>query len=128
MAASGVQQWIGYITSIPEDLKQQLLDRIETEDIQQARRGDPAAVLAAVADTGVLKRLFPRLCAVRKEMLDAPNERHELAFAVQRQIVALLRELPTRCDTRRCPASAQSGDRPGRTRRAYVSCFRIRLS
>lgn len=88
------EQWIGFITSIPEELKQQLLDRIEGEDIQQARRGDPAAVLAAVADAGVLKKLFPRLCAVRKEMLDAPNERHELAFAVQRQIVALLRELP----------------------------------
>ena len=39
------EHWIGFVTSVPEDLKQQLLDRIEEEDIQQARRGDPAALL-----------------------------------------------------------------------------------
>lgn len=44
------EYWIGYITTIPHELKQQLLDRIEGEDIQQARRGDPAALLAVVAD------------------------------------------------------------------------------
>lgn len=88
------KQWIGFVTSIPEELKQQLLDRIEREDVQQTRRGDPAAVLAAVADTEMVQRLFCRLCAVRKEMLDAPDQRHELAFAVQRQIESQLRELP----------------------------------
>jgi hypothetical protein len=87
------EQWIAFITSIPEELKQQLLDRIEGEDLHQARRGDPAAVLAAVADTGMAQRLFRRLCAVRKEMLDEPDQRHELAYAVQRQIVSLLRGL-----------------------------------
>jgi hypothetical protein len=88
------KQWIGFVRSIPEELKQQLLDRIEGEDVQQARRGDPAAVLAVVADPGMVQRLFRRLCAVRKEMLDAPDQRHELAFAVQRQTVSLLWELP----------------------------------
>jgi hypothetical protein len=87
------EQWIGFVTSIPEELKQQLLDRIEGEDIQQARHGDPAAVLAAVADIPMAQRLFGRLCAVRKELLEDPDRRHELAYAVQRQIVSLLRGL-----------------------------------
>src|SRR5260370_1044732 len=61
---------------------------------RNAKRGDPAAVLAAVADPGTVQRLFRRLYGVREEMLDAPNQRHDSAYAVQRQIVSLLRALP----------------------------------
>ena len=55
------EQWIGFVTSIPDELKQHLLDRIEGEDIQQARRGSPAAVLAVVADGDGAKALSPSL-------------------------------------------------------------------
>lgn len=88
------EYWIGFVTSIPEELKQQLLGRIEGEDIQQVRRGDPAALLAVVADGGMTQRLFRRLCGARKEILDAPDQRHELDYAVQRQIESFLRGLP----------------------------------
>ena len=55
------ERWIGFVTSISDEMKQQLLDRIEGEDIQQARRGDPAALLGVVADSGMVQRLFRRL-------------------------------------------------------------------
>jgi hypothetical protein len=88
------EQSAGYITTIPEELRQQLVARMEGENIEQVRRGNPAGVLTAVADAAMAQRLFRRLCAVRKEMLDAPKQRHELAFAIQRQIVSFLRGLP----------------------------------
>ncbi len=88
------EYWICFVTSVPEDLKQKLLDRMESEDIQQARRGHPAALLAVVADGDMAQRLFRRFCAARKEILDAPDQRHELAYAVQWQIESFVRRLP----------------------------------
>ena len=86
------ERWIGFVTSIPDEMKQQLLDRIEGEDIQQARRGDPAALLGMVADSSMVQRLFRRYCDARKEILNAQDQRHELAYAVQRQIGSFLRD------------------------------------
>ena len=87
------EYWIAFVKSIPEELKQQLLYRIEGEDIQQAERGATTALLAVVADGGMVQRLFRRYRAARKEILDAPDQRHELAYAVQRQIGSFLRDL-----------------------------------
>ena len=82
------------ITSVPEELKQSLMRRLENEDFKHAPFGNIITVLSAVADVSMAERIFLKLCELRRIFRNAPDERHELEWAVARQLETLLRAFP----------------------------------
>jgi hypothetical protein len=86
--------WIAYVTSIPQEMRENLLKWLETEDLQHARRGGGMSVLAAVPDSATVQRVFAKLCELRQIITSEPERRHELESAVERQLEDLFRLFP----------------------------------
>ena len=82
------------ITFVPEELKQSLISRLENENFKHAPFSNIVSVLAAVADVSMAERIFVKLCELRRTIRNTPDERHELEWAVTRQLETLLRAFP----------------------------------
>jgi hypothetical protein len=82
------------ITTVPQELKEGLLRRLEGEDFKHAPTGNIISVLAAAADIAMAERAFLKLCELRRAITRAPDERHEFEWAIERQVEALLRAMP----------------------------------
>lgn len=83
--------WIGYVTSIPLEMRENLLRRLEAEDIQHSRLGGGMSVLAATFDSKTVQRVFAKLCELQQILASQPDQRHELEWAVARQLEDLFR-------------------------------------
>ncbi len=88
------ENWITLVSSVPEKLKQHLLQSIENEDFTHARHSGLISVLAAVSDASMVERMFARLCTLRGIIAGAPDVKHDLEWAVERQLEELFRSLP----------------------------------
>jgi hypothetical protein len=88
------ENWIALVSGVTAELKERLLGSIENEDFKHARFGGSISVLAAMSDQSMVERVFARLCAVREVMNGAPDVKHELEWAVERQLEELFRSLP----------------------------------
>jgi hypothetical protein len=88
------ENWVALITRVPEDLKERLLHRIESEDFKYAGLGGTISVLVAGSDAALAERVFLKLCALQRIITGTPAERHEFERAIERQLEALLRALP----------------------------------
>jgi hypothetical protein len=88
--------WISYVTSIPPEMREGLLKRLETEDLQHARRGNGISILAAVPDSAMVQSVFAKLCELRQKITSDPDRRHELEWAVEHQLEDLFRLLPAK--------------------------------
>lgn len=88
------ESWHSMITAVPEGLEQELLDRLETEDLKHTHLDNIIAVLAAGADVSMVERTSAKLCDLRRTIADAPDQRHEFEWAIERQLETLLRALP----------------------------------
>ncbi len=86
--------WMKLITTVPADLKEALIRRLETEDFQHTPHGNIVGVLTVAADAALAQRVFLKLCELRGIIRNAPDERHEFEWAVERQLEDLLRALP----------------------------------
>lgn len=86
--------WMKLITTVSADLREALVRRLETEDFQHAPHGNIIRVLAVAADAALAQRVFLKLCELRGIIRNAPDERHEFEWAVERQLEDLLRALP----------------------------------
>lgn len=86
--------WEKMITAVPEKLSEDLLRRIETEDFKHAPFGNIISVLTAAADVPMAERVFSKLCELRRTISDAPDQRHEFEWAVERQLETLMRAFP----------------------------------
>jgi hypothetical protein len=83
------------ITSVPDDIKKRLIERLEGEDFKHSPPRNIIDVLVVGADTALAQRVFLKLCEIRRIITAAPRERHDFEFAVERQLEALLRAIPT---------------------------------
>jgi hypothetical protein len=90
------EHWITYVTSISPEMRESLLKRLETEDLQHARSGNGISILAAVSDNAMVQRVFGKLCELRRKITSEPEQRHELEWAVERQLEDLFRLLPSK--------------------------------
>lgn len=88
------EAWIALVSTVPEELKERLLQSIENEDFKHARYSGLISVLAAVSDASMVERVFGRLCALRGVIAGAPDVKHESEWAVERQLEELFRSLP----------------------------------
>jgi hypothetical protein len=86
--------WISLVTTIPDELKERLLHRLETEDIQHSRQSSGKSVLAACCDAAMVQRVFRKICDLERIMLSAPDQRHELEYTIKRQLEELFRLFP----------------------------------
>jgi|GEM_PF-830088 len=87
------ERWITFVTVIPNDLKEQLLEKISREELQYNQHSEIIAVLAATGDAALASSVFAKLCAVRRKIADAPGVRNETERAIARQMEDLLRAL-----------------------------------
>jgi hypothetical protein len=88
--------WTPYVTSIPPQMRESLLKRLETEDLQHARRGNEISILAAVPEAAMVQRVFGKLCELRQKITSDPDSKHELEWAVEHQLEDLFRLLPAK--------------------------------
>ncbi len=88
------EPWGKQVSTVPEKLKEDLLHRLDNENFNNAPVGNIVAVLTAAADVPMARRVFARLCELRSIIANAPEERHEFEWAIERQLETLLRALP----------------------------------
>jgi hypothetical protein len=88
------ESWEKMIIAIPAGLKNDLLHRLESEDFKHAHIGNILSVLTASADASMVARVFAKLCDLRRIINNAPDQQHEFEWAVERQLEALLRDMP----------------------------------
>lgn len=86
--------WITFVSSAPPDLTKRWIERFETEDLQFARYGGAMTILAATADGALVERAFARLRSVWDVIVADLDSRHDLEWAIERQLEALLRAFP----------------------------------
>lgn len=81
------------LTSIPEAIEETLLLRLEGEDVAHPRHSEIIAVLGARPDASLAARVFSRLCALRRTLVENPNQRQAPTRAIDR-LKDLFRALP----------------------------------
>jgi hypothetical protein len=88
------KSWSKFIIVLPAPLKEALLARLENENFQHQPFGNLIDVLVTDADIAMVERAFLRLGDVRAKITSRPDERHDLEWAVERQLGELLRTVP----------------------------------
>lgn len=83
-------RWISFISNIPQVLKQELIKRIENEELQYNDNTAIASILVATADIKLVEHVFARLCSLRVESLHSPAKVSEIF----RQLEDLFRTFP----------------------------------
>ena len=90
----GHEYWLPYATAIPDDLVEKNLQRLKTEDLNNARFEGMIAVIAARADAKLAACVFAELRRLWRKVDASPGQRHEFEWQVIRQLQAVFRSLP----------------------------------
>ena len=88
------ENWMGLVTSVPDDLKQRLLHRIGSEDFKHRDLSGIIAVLVASADLSLVDSVFSKLCELHQTICAVPNQQNNLEWVIERHLKKLLRALP----------------------------------
>src|SRR6266850_642451 len=88
------EHWISFVSTVPPELVETCLRRLESEDLQNARFGGLIAVIAVGADANLAARVFSNLRRSRQTITAAPDQRHELEWRIERQLETLFRDIP----------------------------------
>jgi hypothetical protein len=88
------EHWVSFVSTVPPELMETCLRRLESEDLQNTRFGGLIAVIAVGADAKLAARVFSNLCRLRQTITAAPDERHELEWQIERQLETLFRDIP----------------------------------
>lgn len=87
------ESWIGFVTSIPETLKDELLNKLCSENLDHRDR-QIIAVLSAVADVTLAKEVFSPLCTMRRKIDPCAPTMDQMQIAIFRQLKDLFRWIP----------------------------------
>jgi nucleoside phosphorylase len=87
------ETWKSQVTSIPEDLKEKLLEEIDAEDAQQFSISGIASLLPSIGDAALAEKIFSRLCAVQRCISDTLDPQNEAKRKIARQLEDLFRSL-----------------------------------
>ncbi len=85
--------WMTFATAIPNGVVEKYLQRLETEDLKNARFAGVVAVIAARPNTGLAARVFSRLRELRLKIDAQAEVPHEFERAVTRQLEAVFHHL-----------------------------------
>jgi hypothetical protein len=87
--------WMRMVRGIPAMLRDELLDRVTTEDLTAKRVPGVIPLLRTFADAGITKRLFRRLCELRPIIATSRTGDDKRAEAeLARQLEDMLRQMP----------------------------------
>ena len=85
--------WITLVTSIPEDMKETLLQKVGGENLQHTHKRE-IGVLAAFADSSLAEIIFSKLFAIGRSISHPRAPANQAKWAIIRQLEDLLRALP----------------------------------
>ena len=86
-------RWITFVSSIPEDLKWELLERISDKTVEEIDTRGAVSVLAATADTDLAADVFSRLCTLRAEISTAAGEAAQSLWKISGRLQELFRTI-----------------------------------
>jgi hypothetical protein len=87
------EHWMPFVSTVPADLVEACLRKLETEDLRNSHFGGPIAVIAKAADARLAARTFSNLRELRRTITAAPDARHDVEWQIERQLEALFRDL-----------------------------------
>jgi len=87
------ESWISPVKSIPEDMKERLLQKICGEDIQLAHTRQIAA-LAAIADSLLAETIFSKLFAIERSIFHPGDATNQAKMTITKQMEEFIRALP----------------------------------
>jgi hypothetical protein len=87
------KDWGIFITSINEELKEELLNRLETEDLTRARVSGVQGLLRLTANPSMVQRIFRRIVALREGIQAANSIRSQENIALAQQLASVERQL-----------------------------------
>ena len=102
--------WLRFATAIPDDLVEKYLQRLETENLKNARIEGITAVIAARADAKLATHVFTKLRELRRKVDAESGQRHEFEWQVMRQLEAVFRHLPDDIAAAGVLSAVTSGD------------------
>ena len=88
------EHWKAFINGVPRELSEQLLRRLETEDLDHSSVSRMTAVLKVEASQKLAVRVASKLRTLRAAMVAGPDCSHEPEQAIVRQLETLFRALP----------------------------------
>jgi hypothetical protein len=88
------EHWKPFISTVPAELLEAGLRRLESEDLKHAHFGGLIAVIVAGANANLAARVFSDLRRLRQTITAAPDQRHDLEWQIERQLETLFRDLP----------------------------------
>jgi hypothetical protein len=106
----GSEYWLPFATAIPDNLAEKYLQRIETEDLKNARFEGMIEVIATRADAKLAARVFVKVRELRHKVDAEPGQRHEFVWQVMRQLETVFRRLPDDVAAAGVLSSVTSGD------------------
>ena len=89
----GHEDWLPFATKIPDDLVEEFLHRLETDDLGGPNYKDMISVIAARADAKIAQRVFAKLRESRRKIDAEPDMRHEVGWQQIRQMEDTFRGL-----------------------------------
>lgn len=91
--ALNAEQWHPFINPIDANLKEHLLQRLETEDLSKGRAAGVQSLLRLNADAEMARRIFARILELHKSIEGAISIRSESNLARARELAELRRQL-----------------------------------
>lgn len=91
---NGDEYWLRFATSIPTDVIEKYLQRLETEDLRNDHFSGMISIISACADTKLAARVFKKLRGLRNQMDAQPDAGSEFESQIVRQLEALFLALP----------------------------------
>ncbi|HEV7506086.1 MAG TPA: hypothetical protein VGS07_14350 [Thermoanaerobaculia bacterium] len=88
------EYWLPFATTIPDDLVERYLQRLETEDFQNRHIDGMIAVIAARADAKLAASVFANFRKLRRKVDAEPGVWHEFEWQIMHQLETLFRRLP----------------------------------
>ena len=109
-AVYGHEEWLPFLTDIPDGLVEGYLNRIETEDLTYSRHEGMIEIIAMRADQKLAARMFSKLRELRHSVDSKPNERQMVERRLMRQVRDMFRALPDDLGVAGIFSSVTSGD------------------
>ena len=109
-AVNGHEEWLPFLTDIPDSLVERYLHRIETEDLNYSRHEGMIQVIAARADERLAARLFMKSRELRRRIDSEPGQQLAFEPAPVRQVKDMFCALPDEIGVAGILSSVTSGN------------------
>ena len=104
------EHWLSFATTIPDDVVERCLQRLETEDFSYRRFEGMVRVIAARSDERLAARVFSKLRDLRRKIDAESVERHEPERRAIHQLQVVFRGLPDDVAVAGVLSSVTNGD------------------